>query len=85
MPPKATFQAERVFYRSEVLDPIALQVGIAGWYFQVRGGGEFGPYRDRPSANEALLEYVRECIRRKDDGGRNPKPAAPARQQQNGW
>ena len=82
---KANFQADRVFYRSEVLDPDARQVGIAGWYFQVRGGGEFGPFKDHDSAHKALLDYVRDCIRRHDDGGRHRQPESQPWKRQSGW
>lgn len=66
---RSVFRPQRIFYRSEVRD----RATGAGWYFQAREGREFGPFDTRPRAEDALLAFVRDCIKRGDTGGR-PEP-----------
>jgi hypothetical protein len=60
------FATERVF---SINNP---KTGTVGWYFQAREG-DFGQYETKSEAEELLKEYIQECIRSGNDGGRSKK------------
>jgi hypothetical protein len=70
------FTPERVF---SIKNPTT---GDVTWYFQAREG-DFGPYESKAEAKSMLKDYIEDCIKTGNDGGRNErekagKPANPS-------
>ncbi|MCX7100341.1 MAG: DUF6316 family protein [Methylobacter sp.] len=59
------FKADRIFYINN------LRNGKVEWYFQAREG-DVGPYKSKEEAQTVLKEYIAECIKQGNTGGRNP-------------
>ncbi len=65
----AHYRSDRMFFQT-----VVGQTG--GWYFQAREGKLYGPYDTRLRADLALREFVADCIRRRDSGGRDQRLAS---------
>ncbi|MGR8930965.1 MAG: DUF6316 family protein [Gammaproteobacteria bacterium] len=58
------FQVERVFSSRNP------QTGQIEWFFMAREGN-FGPFRDKATAQKELDAFVKNCIKTGEDGGRS--------------
>ena len=57
------FKADRIYSHRNPT------TGLIEWYFSAREGN-FGPFRDRPTAEKEMNAFIQHCIKTGEDGGR---------------